>query len=123
MKKVLFLLLVGLLLAPTEMFAEKYNSKKILLAPHNPKAPSTCIVDFYLNENSGDFAISPFHNVTGFNITLTGNGVTYIDTTISLNAGQSYTNTLAGYSLGTYILTMSTSNGVIEQYEITITAD
>lgn len=123
MKKVLLLLLAGLLLAPAEMLAEKYNSKRISQMSHHPKAPSTYIADFYLNENSGDFAISPFHNVTGLNITLTGNGVTYIDTTVSLNAGQSYTNTLAGYSLGTYILTMSTSNGVIEQYEITITAD
>ena len=43
--------------------------------------------------------------------------------TVSLSAGQSYTDILAGYEEGTYILTLSTANGVIAQYEITVEPD
>jgi hypothetical protein len=49
--------------------------------------------------------------------------VTYIDTTVALGAGQSYTDSLAGYDEGTYILTLSTSDGIIAQYEITVEDD
>ena len=68
-------------------------------------------------------AVSAVNDITGLNITIVRNGVTYLDTTVSLNAGQSYTDTLAGYAEGTYTLTLSTSTGVIAQYKITVEAD
>lgn len=123
MKKVLLLLLAGLLLVPTEMFADKYNGKKILLAPLNPKAPAQYYFGFYLNENTGDLAIWPNYDITGLNITITSNGVTYLNTTVSLSAGQSYTDCLDYLDEGTYILTLSTADGVIDQYEITVEDD
>ena len=36
MKKLILLLLAGLLLAPSEMFADKYNSKKVASATPPP---------------------------------------------------------------------------------------
>lgn len=123
MKKLVLLLLAGLLLAPTEMLADKYNSKKIALPPspiRNPIEYSLCL---YLDENTGDLAITPNYDITGLNITITGNGVTYLDTTVALTAGQSYIDSLAGYSVGTYILTLSTADGIIAQYEITVEPD
>lgn len=123
MKKLVLLLLAGLLLAPLEMFADKYNCKKVGAATPPPRSPELLVINLYLDENTGDLVITPNNAVTGLNITITGNGVTYLDTTVALTAGQSYTDSLAGYSIGTYILTLSTADGVVAQYEITVEPD
>jgi hypothetical protein len=123
MKKLVLLLLAGLLLAPSEMFADKYNSTEVVLIPHPHRGPSQYLVGFDLDENTGDLAITPNYDITGLNITITGNGATYLDTTVALTAGQSYTDSLAGYNIGTYILTLSTADGVVAQYEITVEPD
>lgn len=123
MKKLVLLLLAGLLLVPSEMNAEKYNSKKVILIPHPHRSPEQILFDLYLDENTGDLVITPNNAVTDLNITITGNGVTYLDTTVALTAGQSYIDSLAGYSVGTYILTLSTADGVVAQYEITVEPD
>lgn len=123
MKKLVLLLFAGLLLAPLEMFADAYNSKKVLPVSHPGRSLELFIIDFYLDENTGDLAITPNYDINGLNITITGNGVTYLDTTIALTAGQSYTDSLAGYNVGTYLLTLSTADGVVAQYEITVEPD
>lgn len=123
MKKLVLVLLAGLLMTPSEMFAEKYNSKKILIMPHTPKTPVQYSFYFYLDEDTGDLVITPNNGITDLNITITGNGVTYLDTTISLSFGQSYTDCLDYLGIGTYILTLSTIDGVIDQYEITVEDD
>lgn len=123
MKKLVLLLLAGLLLAPTEMSAAKYNCKKVGSASRPVRTPDQSYIGFYLNENTGDMAITPVTSITGLTITLTGSSGTYINTTISLIAGQSYTDCLDFLPLGTYLLTMSTAGGVIDQYEITVEPD
>jgi hypothetical protein len=123
MKKLVLLLLAGLLLAPLEMFADKYNCKKVGAATPPPRSPELLVINLYLDENTGDLAITPNYDITGLDITITGNGATYLDTTVALTAGQSYTDSLAGYSIGTYILTLSTADGVVAQYEITVEPD
>ena len=123
MKKFVLLLLAGLLLAPSEMFADKYKSKQIASVSRPVRNPEQLLFDLSLDENTGDLVITPNNAVTGLNITITGNGVTYLDTTVALTAGQSYTDSLAGYSIGTYILTLSTADGVVAQYEITVEPD
>lgn len=122
MKKLVLLLLAGLLLTPVEMSA-RYNKKKLIPMDSPIRNPEQNLINLYLDEDTGDFAITPNYAVTGLNITITGNGVTYLDTTVALAAGQSYTDTLAGYSVGTYILTLSTADGVVAQYEITVEPD
>lgn len=123
MKKFVLLLLAGLLLAPSEMFADKYKSKQIASVSRPVRNPEQLLFDLSLDENTGDLVITPNYAVTGLNITITGNGVTYLDTTVALTAGQSYIDSLAGYSIGTYILTLSTADGVVAQYEITVEPD
>lgn len=123
MRKFVFILLAGLMLTPLEMLADKFDSKKIILVPNPPRTPSQYNISFYLDENTGDLAISPNVDITGLNIKLEANGVTYIDDTVSLNAGLSYTNCLMGLAEGTYILTLSTVDGIIDQYEITVEDD
>lgn len=123
MKKIVLLLLAGLLLSPSEMLAEKYNSKRVAPGTPPPRTPDQYFIGFYLNENTGDMAITPVTSITNLTITLTGSGGTYINTTISLGIGQSYTNCLDFLPLGTFLLTMSTADGVIDQYEITVEPD
>ena len=105
------------------MFADKYNSKKVALLVRPGRDLNQNFIDLCLDENTGDLVITPNYAVTGLNITITGNGVTYLDTTVALTAGQSYIDSLAGYSIGTYILTLSTADGVVDQYEITVEPD
>lgn len=123
MKKLVLLLLAGLLMTPSEMLADKYNSKKIFLGTPPPRTPAQYSFCLFLNENTGELEITPNDAITGLNITITGNGVTYLNTTVSLNAGQSYTDCLDYLPVGTYILTLSTADGVIDQYEITVEDD
>ena len=123
MKKVLLLLLVGLLMAPSEMFADKYNSKKIFMGGSPARNPIQYLINLDLDEYTGDLAIWPNYDITDLEITITSNGVTYLDTTVSLSAGQSYTDCLDFLDEGTYILTLSTVDGVIDQYEITVEDD
>ena len=123
MKKIVIIMLAGLLLAPLETFAEKYNSKRVASASHHIRTPDQYFIGFYLNEYTGDMAITPVTSITNLTITLTGISGTYINTTISLGAGQSYTNCLDFLPLGTYLLTMSIGGDVIDQYEITVEPD
>ena len=123
MKKLVLLLLAGVLLTPSEMFADKYNCKQVGSATSPARSPEQLLFDLYLDENTGDLVITPNNAVTGLNITITGNGVTYLDTTVALTAGQSYIDSLAGYSVGTYLLTLSTADGVVDQYVITVEPD
>ena len=121
MKKVLLVLLVGLLLAPSEMFADTYNSKRISPTSHPPRSEN--VISLYLDYYTGDLAITPNYAISGLEISITAGGVTYLDTTVSLGAGQSYTDCLSYLSVGTYILTLSTADGFIAQYVITVEDD
>ena len=80
-------------------------------------------VVFDLDYYTGDMAVYAMTDITGLNITIAKNGVTYLNTTVAMNAGQSYTDSLAGYAEGTYILILSTKDGVIAQYKISVIAD
>ena len=124
MKKVLLSLLMGLFLSPLQIFADHYPYEELYPDPQPPlRSPVVSQVAFNLDYYTGDLSVYAINDITGLTITLTSNGVTYINTTVSLSAGQSYTDSLAGYAEGTYILTLSTADGVIAQYEIIVIAD
>lgn len=123
MKKLVLVLLAGLLLIPSELFADKYNSKRVVPIDSPVRTPSQYFINLYLDEDTGDLIITPDNDITGLNITITNNGVTYLNTTVSLSFGQSYTDCIDYLGVGTYILTLSTIDGVIDQYEITVEDD
>lgn len=124
MKKLLFTLLMGLFLSPLQMSAKYYECDKLKPLPKPPvKSPIEYQIIVDLDYYTGDLAITPNYAITGLEISITANGVTYLDTTVSLGAGQSYTDSLSFLSVGTYILTLSTADGIIDQYEITVEDD
>ena len=124
MKKLSLVLLIGLSLSPLQMFADHYDYDELMPFPDFPvKGPVLSQAPFSLNNNTGDFTITPNFNISELYISIVRDGVTYLNTTVSLNAGQSYTNSFAGYDEGAYLLTMSTSDGIIAQYEIIVETD
>ena len=123
MKKLVLVLLAGLLMTPSEMLADKYNSKRVVPLSRPVRTPSEYLISLYLDEDTGDLEITPNDAITGLNITITGNEVTYLNTTVSLSANQSFTDCIDYLDEGTYILTLSTGDGVIDQYEITVEDD
>jgi hypothetical protein len=124
MKKLLLTLLMGLFLSPLQIFADHYPYEELYPDPQPPlRSPVVSQVAFNLDYYTGDLSVYAVNDITGLNITITKNGVTYLNTTVALSAGQSFTDSLAGYAEGTYILTLSTVDGVIAQYEITVIAD
>lgn len=123
MKKLVLVLLAGMLLVPSEALAEKYNSKRVAPVPHHPRTPALYQIDVYVDYDTGDMAITPGYNITNLQITITGSGVTYLNTTVSLTAGQSYLDCLDYLSVGGYTLTLSTASGIIDQYIITVVDD
>ena len=123
MKKLMFTLLMGLLL-PSQVFADHYECDKLKPLPKPPvKSPIEYQIIVDLDYYTGDLAITPNYAISGLEISITAGGVTYLDTTVSLGAGQSYTDCLSYLSVGTYILTLSTADGIIDQYEITVEDD
>ena len=124
MKKLLLTLLMVLFLSPLQIFADHYPYEELYPDPQPPlRSPVVSQVAFNLDYYTGDLSVYAVNDITGLNITITKNGVTYLNTTVALSAGQSFTDSLAGYAEGTYILTLSTVDGVIAQYEITVIAD
>lgn len=124
MKKLFVALLMGLVLCPLQMDAKLYKVRHTIENPNPPvKSPTICSIEVDVDYETGYLCISPDSNVTGLQITLVSNGVTYLNTTVSLSAGQSYTDCLDYLGVGTYLLTLSTVDGVIEQYEITVEDD
>lgn len=112
-------------MSPIAMEAKNYKTG--LVGYENPnlpiKAPARYWVAFDLDEETGDFVIMPNYDITGLAVTLTSNGVTYLNTTVSLTAGQTYTDSLDFLDEGTYTLTLSTADGTIAQYIITVEDD
>lgn len=123
MKKILVVLLMGLLMIPSEVYSRKYFRTRRAIVEMPTRTPNQSVFDVYVDSETGDLVVSPNYDITGLNITITGNGVTYLNTTVSLSAGQSYTDCLDYLGVGTYILTLSTVDGVIDQYEITVEDD
>lgn len=125
MKKLFITLLMGAMFLPSQMLAKHHEFKQLSSYPSIPvMAPARYRVAFNLDYETGLMTICPNYDIAGLNISLVGSdGVTYLNTTVSLTAGQEYSDSLDFLEEGTYILTLSTANGVIRQYEITVTDD
>ena len=125
MKKLLITLVMGMLLCPATVDAKYYKVKhgnnyegQVI------RTPALYRIGVSVDSESGDLYVCPNYDITWLEISITGNGVTYLDTTVSLAAGQVYTDCLDYLDEGTYTLTLSNSDGnVIAQYEITVEDD
>lgn len=120
MKKIVMFLLMGLLMIPSEVYSRKYFRTRLAKVHVPTRTPDQIDFDVYLDSETGDLVISPNDAITGLNIMVTDNGVTYLNTTVSLSVGQSYIDCLDYLGIGTYVLTLSTPDGTVYCYEISI---
>ena len=124
MKKIIAALFLGMFLYPLNMVADHYEMKKGDENPNIPiKAPARYHIGVSVDEETGDFFVCPNYNISGLQITISRNGMTYLNTTVSLVAGQVYTDCLDFLDEGSYTLTLSTSDGVISTYEVIVEDD
>jgi hypothetical protein len=123
MKKFLFMLLMGLLLLPSESFADHYESDKIPPKPLPVKAPTVYLVDAWIDSETGVFSILANYDISCLYVTIEQNNVVLDSFSQPLYNGVPATYNFAGYSSGEYIVTLSTVDGMIAQYRVTVVED
>ena len=124
MKKILFLLLMGLFLLPSESFADLYKSSKI--PPQNGipvKTPAMYYVNAWIDSETGEFSIYANYDIACLYVTIEQNNVMLDSFSQALYNGIPAIYNFAGYSTGEYIVTLSTVDGIIAQYLVTVEED
>jgi len=124
MRKTLFMLLMGLFLLPSQSFAEYYEmDEEIPPKPFPFKAPTTYLISAWINSETGVFSILANYDIACLYVTIEQNDVVLDSISQPLYNGVPATYNFAGYSIGEYIVTLSTVDGVIAQYRVIITDD
>ena len=125
MKKLFFTLLMGLVLLPSETFAQYYESQEELPATPFPiKSPTINQINGWIDSNTGVFTICSNYDIASMHVTITQNGLLRDEFTQDLVAGTSTTYNFNGYAVGSYRLTIKDANGIIiAQYRITVLED
>lgn len=124
MKKVLLSVLMGLVLLPMGAFADCYDSKK--LYPHQQppvKTPEINNLDAWIDSETGVFSISSNYDIACLYVTIEQNNVVLDSFSQPLYNGIPAIYNFAGYSTGEYIVTLSTVDGIIAQYLVTVEED
>ena len=121
MKKVLFSMLMGLMLMPMELFAEQYYCDKEVLP--DPPVRTSNLVNAWIDSGTGEFSIYANYDIACLYVTIEQNDVVLDSISQPLYNGVPATYNFAGYNIGEYIVTLSTVDGVIARYRITVTDD
>lgn len=124
MKKTLFMLLMGLFLLPSQSFAEYYEmDEEIPPKPLPFKTPTTYIISAWINSETGVFSILANYDIACLYVTIEHNNVVLDSFSQPLYNGVPATYNFAGYSTGEYHLTLSSPDGMMARYRITVTDD
>lgn len=125
MKKLFLLLLMGLLLIPSAMNAERYKSTHLGNEGDDipVRNPTSTYVSVDLNETTGVLTLCYFGNAGSMEVTISQNGVIIENDVIAVTNGQSVIYNLSGYAIGEYLLTIETADGAIDQYILSVEDD
>lgn len=124
MKKVLLSVLMALVFAPMGMFAEHYESHQLAQHDHIPvKAPALHHMSAWIDSETGEFSIYANYNIPCLFVTIEQNGVTFDTYSCSLSNGVPSLYDFSVYATGVYTVTLSTADGVISAYEVTVEHD
>lgn len=123
MKKLLFMLLMGLFLLPSESFAENYETNQIPPKPLPFKTPTTNLVSAWIDFETGVFSILANYDIPCLYVTIEQNDVVLDSFSQPLYNGVPATYNFAGYSIGEYLVTLSTADGILSQYRVFVLAD
>ena len=124
MKKIILLLLTGLMMVPSSMNAKVFTSTT---PPEDDKTPVRCPAASYvtisLNETSGLLTMYFIGNVGNVEMTISQNGSVIDYDCFAGSNGGTETYSFASYAVGEYLLTLETENGTTSQYIITVEDD
>ncbi len=123
MKKLLLLAMMGLVLFPTNVLADQYQLKDQPSANPKPPVRSPYLVEASIDPETGELSIYVNYDITCLYVTIEQNNVVLDSFSQPLYNGVSTIYSFAGYSTGEYIVTLSTVDGMIAQYLVTVTDD
>ena len=124
MKKCLFVLLMGLFLLPSESFADNYETNQI--PPQNgipAKMPTMYYVSAWIDSETGVFSILANYDIACLYVTIEQNNMVLDSFSQPLYNGVPAIYYFSSYDTGEYIVTLSTADGVISRYLVTVTKD
>lgn len=123
MKKLLFLAMMGLILFPTTVLADQYQLKDQPSANPQPPVRSPYLIEASIDPETGELSIYVNYDITCLYVTIEQNNVVLDSFSQPLYNGVSNIYSFAGYSTGEYIVTLSTVDGIIAQYLVTVEED
>lgn len=122
MKKVFLSVLMGLMFMPMELLADHYESDRLSPQLQIPvKSPN--LVNAWIDSETGEFFICANYDITCLYVSVQQNGVVLDSFSRPLSNGIPVSYDFSGYSTGEYIVTLSTVDGVLSQYLVTVVHD
>ena len=125
MKKVFLMVLMGLLFVPMGVFADQYEYHEVIPADDEPpvRSPGLYFVNAWIDSYSGEFSICANYDITCLYVTVAQNNVVLDSFSRPVYNGVPVTYDFSVYPTGEYLVTLSTVNGVIKQYIVTVEHD
>lgn len=123
MKKVLLSMLMGLMLVPLQVFAESYHYEDVIWPKPPVRTPEINCINVWINSETGVFSILANNDIACLYVTIEQNDVVLDSFSQPLYNGVPAIYNFAGYSIGEYIVTLSTIDGMIAQYRVTVVED
>ena len=115
---------MGLFILPSQLFAEYYEEEEDLPSiPLPVKTPTTNLVSAWINHETGVFSICSNYDITCLYVTIEQNGVVLDSFSQPLYNGVPATYNFAGYSIGEYLVTLSTADGILSRYRVRVLED
>lgn len=115
---------MGLFLLPSESFADDYETEQIPDQNGFPlKSPAMYHISAWINSETGVFSIMSNYDISCLYVTIEQNNVVLDSFSQPLYNGVPAIYNFAGYSTGEYIVTLSTADGMIAQYRVTVVED
>lgn len=132
MRKIIFILLAGImLLIPKSFCAKTYSLANVSNSvdsdpprpstrPRHPLMPAFNPIVVSINEDSGNLYILFNRSIENVHISILGNGAIIDEDSDSVMAGQTIIFNLGNYEEGQYLLTIESNDEVLSQYIIFI---
>ena len=116
-------MLMGLLFVPIEMFADHYECNKMVLPGKPIRSPEANFVNAWIDSETGEFSIFANYDITCLYVTVEQNNVVLDSFSRPISNGVPVTYDFSVYPSGECLVTLSTVDGVITQYIVTVEND
>lgn len=123
MKKIVLLLLTGLLMFPALANAKYFHQNGGVIIDGPVKGPATSYVTISLHETTGLLTMFFIGDVGNVEMTISQNGTVIDYDCFAGSNGGTETYSFASYAVGEYLLTLETESGSVSQYIITVEDD